>query len=63
MSPHQKLILQESWKALEDAGYNPKKNCQKHLLGYLLGQSQQIIIMNPLQVRQMQLLPPVYPIT
>lgn len=25
MSPHQKLILQESWKALEDAGYNPKK--------------------------------------
>lgn len=25
MSPHQRLILQESWKALEDAGYNPKK--------------------------------------
>jgi acyl transferase domain-containing protein/aryl carrier-like protein/SAM-dependent methyltransferase len=24
MSPHQRLILQESWKALEDAGYNPK---------------------------------------
>lgn len=25
MNPHQRLILQESWKALEDAGYNPKK--------------------------------------
>jgi acyl transferase domain-containing protein/acyl-CoA synthetase (AMP-forming)/AMP-acid ligase II/acyl carrier protein/ubiquinone/menaquinone biosynthesis C-methylase UbiE len=25
MSPHQRLILQESWKALEDAGYNPRK--------------------------------------
>ncbi|PYD40062.1 polyketide synthase [Serratia plymuthica] len=24
MSPHQRLVLQESWKALEDAGYNPK---------------------------------------
>ncbi|MFA6173946.1 MAG: amino acid adenylation domain-containing protein, partial [Kiritimatiellales bacterium] len=24
MNPHQRLILQESWKALEDAGYNPK---------------------------------------
>ncbi|MDD5272602.1 MAG: type I polyketide synthase, partial [Methylovulum sp.] len=24
MHPHQRLILQESWKALEDAGYNPK---------------------------------------
>ena len=24
MSPHQRLILQESWKSLEDAGYNPK---------------------------------------
>lgn len=25
MNPHQRLVLQESWKALEDAGYNPKK--------------------------------------
>ena len=24
MNPHQRLIMQESWKALEDAGYNPK---------------------------------------
>nr|BAP05595.1 CalG [uncultured Candidatus Entotheonella sp.] len=24
MNPHQRLILQESWKALEDAGYNPR---------------------------------------
>ncbi len=24
MSPHQRLTVQESWKALEDAGYNPK---------------------------------------
>src|SRR3546814_932419 len=24
MNPHQRLILQESWRALEDAGYNPK---------------------------------------
>ena len=24
MNPHQRLVLQESWKALEDAGYNPK---------------------------------------
>ncbi|OKP52620.1 polyketide synthase [Serratia marcescens] len=24
MSPHQRLVLQESWKALEDAGYDPK---------------------------------------
>ncbi|MWC28302.1 SDR family NAD(P)-dependent oxidoreductase [Paenibacillus sp. MMS18-CY102] len=24
MNPHQRLILQESWKALENAGYNPK---------------------------------------
>jgi len=24
MSPHQRLVLQESWKSLEDAGYNPK---------------------------------------
>ncbi|MBT2288312.1 SDR family NAD(P)-dependent oxidoreductase [Paenibacillus albidus] len=23
MNPHQRLVLQESWKALEDAGYNP----------------------------------------
>ena len=23
MTPHQRLVLQESWKALEDAGYNP----------------------------------------
>ena len=25
MNPHQRLVLQESWKALEDAGCNPKK--------------------------------------
>jgi acyl transferase domain-containing protein/enoyl-CoA hydratase/carnithine racemase/acyl carrier protein/NAD(P)-dependent dehydrogenase (short-subunit alcohol dehydrogenase family) len=24
MNPHQRLVLQESWKAIEDAGYNPK---------------------------------------
>ncbi len=24
MNPHQRLVLQESWKALEEAGYNPK---------------------------------------
>lgn len=24
MNPHQRLILQESWKAIEDAGYNPR---------------------------------------
>ena len=24
MNPHQRLVLLESWKALEDAGYNPK---------------------------------------
>jgi polyketide synthase PksN len=24
MNPHQRLILQESWKGLEDAGYNPR---------------------------------------
>ncbi|MGD0096268.1 MAG: SDR family NAD(P)-dependent oxidoreductase [Terracidiphilus sp.] len=24
MNPHQRLVLQEGWKALEDAGYNPK---------------------------------------
>jgi len=24
MNPHQRLILQEGWKAIEDAGYNPK---------------------------------------
>ncbi|NEZ65368.1 SDR family NAD(P)-dependent oxidoreductase [Leptolyngbyaceae cyanobacterium CCMR0082] len=24
MNPHQRLIMQEGWKALEDAGYNPK---------------------------------------
>lgn len=24
MNPHQRLILQESWRSLEDAGYNPK---------------------------------------
>lgn len=25
MNPHQRLIIQECWRALEDAGYNPKK--------------------------------------
>jgi len=25
MNPHQRLILQESWKSIEDAGYNPRK--------------------------------------
>ena len=29
MSPHQRLILQESWKSLEDAGYNPKELADK----------------------------------
>ncbi|MBC9915647.1 SDR family NAD(P)-dependent oxidoreductase [Chitinophaga varians] len=24
MNPHQRLVLQEGWKALEDAGYNPR---------------------------------------
>lgn len=27
MNPHQRLVLQESWKAIEDAGYNPKDLC------------------------------------
>ncbi|MEM0672018.1 SDR family NAD(P)-dependent oxidoreductase [Dickeya oryzae] len=30
MSPHQRLVLQESWKALEDAGYNPKALAGSH---------------------------------
>jgi polyketide synthase PksN len=25
MNPHQRLVMQEGWKALEDAGYNPKQ--------------------------------------
>lgn len=25
MNPHQRLVMQEGWKALEDAGYNPKR--------------------------------------
>ncbi len=32
MNPHQRLILQEGWKAIEDAGYNPK-----HLSGSQTG--------------------------
>ncbi|WP_347836673.1 polyketide synthase [Gracilibacillus sp. JCM 18860] len=37
MSPHQKLILQESWKALEDAGYNPKKLSEAPVGGVFIG--------------------------
>ena len=36
MNPHQRLILQESWKALEDAGYNPKKLADSQL-GIFIG--------------------------
>ncbi|HKP98487.1 MAG TPA: SDR family NAD(P)-dependent oxidoreductase [Fibrobacteria bacterium] len=25
MNPHQRLVMQESWKAIEDAGYDPRK--------------------------------------
>ncbi|MFC0711826.1 SDR family NAD(P)-dependent oxidoreductase [Azorhizophilus paspali] len=36
MNPHQRLILQESWKALEDAGYNPK-SFQGQSVGIFVG--------------------------
>ena len=36
MNPHQRLILQESWKALEDAGYNPK-GLSDSLVGMFIG--------------------------
>ncbi|WP_374192067.1 SDR family NAD(P)-dependent oxidoreductase [Bacillus sp. XF8] len=36
MSPHQRLVLQESWKALEDAGYNPK-NLAEMPVGVFIG--------------------------
>ena len=31
MNPHQRLVLQESWKGLEDAGYNPKTLVNKQV--------------------------------
>jgi 3-oxoacyl-(acyl-carrier-protein) synthase/SAM-dependent methyltransferase len=30
MNPHQRLVMQESWNALEDAGYNPKTLSGSH---------------------------------
>jgi acyl transferase domain-containing protein/acyl carrier protein/SAM-dependent methyltransferase len=36
MNPHQRLILQESWKALEDAGYNPR-NLANSPVGIFIG--------------------------
>ena len=36
MSPHQRLILQEGWKSLEDAGYNPKSLADT-LVGVFVG--------------------------
>lgn len=36
MNPHQRLILQESWKALEDAGYNPRR-FENTLAGVFIG--------------------------
>ncbi|XDJ36301.1 MAG: SDR family NAD(P)-dependent oxidoreductase [Burkholderia sp.] len=31
MNPHQRLVLQESWKALEDAGYDPRSLAQRRV--------------------------------
>ncbi|PCE28606.1 hypothetical protein BWP39_00005, partial [Paraburkholderia acidicola] len=31
MSPHQRLVLLESWKALEDAGYDPKSLAERNV--------------------------------
>ncbi len=36
MNPHQRLVLQESWKALEDAGYNPR-NLDGSQVGIFIG--------------------------
>lgn len=36
MNPHQRLVLQESWKAIEDAGYNPK-SLKKRPVGIFVG--------------------------
>jgi acyl transferase domain-containing protein/SAM-dependent methyltransferase/pimeloyl-ACP methyl ester carboxylesterase len=36
MNPHQRLILQETWKGLEDAGYNPK-NLEKSKISLFIG--------------------------
>ncbi len=36
MNPHQRLVLQESWKALEDAGYNPKSLAES-AIGLFIG--------------------------
>jgi len=36
MNPHQRLILQESWKGLEDAGYNPRSLVDSHV-GIFIG--------------------------
>src|SRR5262249_7170019 len=36
MSPHQRLILQEGWKSLEDAGYDPKSLADT-LVGVFVG--------------------------
>ncbi|MCG8339341.1 MAG: type I polyketide synthase, partial [Proteobacteria bacterium] len=36
MNPHQRLVLQESWKAIEDAGYNPK-SLSGSLTGLFIG--------------------------
>ncbi|MEX3556246.1 MAG: beta-ketoacyl synthase N-terminal-like domain-containing protein, partial [Burkholderia gladioli] len=31
MNPHQRLVLQESWKALEDAGYDPRSLAERRV--------------------------------
>ena len=36
MSPHQRLVLQEGWKSLEDAGYNPR-GLQNQRVGVYVG--------------------------
>ncbi|MBV2240667.1 hypothetical protein KQR57_05275 [Bacillus inaquosorum] len=59
MSPHQRLILQESWKALEDAGYNPKSLAEVPV-GVFIGAEPANYYHESLQAHQMLLLPPAY---
>jgi polyketide synthase PksM len=35
MNPHQRLILQEGWRSLEDAGYNPKSLADSKVAVYI----------------------------
>lgn len=37
MDPRQRHLLQESWKALEDAGYG-KQDIARHKIGIFVGQ-------------------------